>query len=52
MKYNNNSAEPPEKGKILHFIQQFRIWGDKRREMLYYVQDFMTSYQKSATKSR
>ncbi|WP_281365825.1 hypothetical protein [Paenibacillus phytohabitans] len=40
MKYNNSPAKPLGKGEMLHFVQQFWIWGDIIGKMLYYVQDF------------
>ncbi|WP_157764138.1 hypothetical protein [Paenibacillus borealis] len=38
MKYRNCPAEPLEGGELLHFLQQFRMWDDLMREMLYFVQ--------------
>ncbi|NOU83163.1 hypothetical protein GC101_30320 [Paenibacillus sp. LMG 31459] len=43
MKYNNNPAKSLEKGEILPFVQQFWIWADRMKEMLYYVQDYIKS---------
>ncbi|WP_342422557.1 hypothetical protein [Paenibacillus sp. FSL E2-0178] len=51
MKYNNNPAEPLEYGEKLQFVQQFWIWADLRRGMLYYVQDLIKSIWISATES-
>ncbi|MEK3683607.1 hypothetical protein [Paenibacillus sp. FSL R10-2736] len=41
MKYKNNPAKSLEKGAIMPFVQQFWIWADRMKEMLYYVQDFI-----------
>ncbi|MEK3673386.1 MULTISPECIES: hypothetical protein [unclassified Paenibacillus] len=51
MKYKNNSAEPFERDEMLQFVQQLWIWAGMRREMLYYVQDFIEWCRISASKS-
>ncbi|WP_157763962.1 hypothetical protein [Paenibacillus borealis] len=51
MKYKNNAAEPLEKDEMLPFVQQSWIWAYKRRELLYYGQEFMISYRISTTES-
>ncbi|WP_171720854.1 hypothetical protein [Paenibacillus phytohabitans] len=38
MKYRNHPAKPLGGGELLHFLQQFRIWDDLMRGMLYFVQ--------------
>ncbi|WP_342421554.1 hypothetical protein [Paenibacillus sp. FSL E2-0178] len=45
MKYKNNPAKSLEKGEIMPFVQQFWIWADRMKEMLYYVQDFIKNPQ-------
>ncbi|MEI2394999.1 hypothetical protein [Paenibacillus phytohabitans] len=51
MKCKNIPAELLEKGEMLPFIQQFWFWADRRRELLYYGQEFMESYGSSTTES-
>jgi hypothetical protein len=41
MKCKNNPAELLEYGEMLPFVQQFGFWADRRRELLYYGQEFM-----------
>ncbi|NOU78027.1 hypothetical protein GC101_03950 [Paenibacillus sp. LMG 31459] len=41
MKYKNNPAESLGEDEMLPFVQQFWIWAEMRREMLYYGQDFI-----------
>ncbi|MEI2396542.1 hypothetical protein V8V88_14890 [Paenibacillus phytohabitans] len=38
-KYRNFPAKPLEGGGMLPFIQQFSIWADLMRRMLYFVQE-------------
>lgn len=47
MKYNNNPAKPLEKAEILPFVQQFWIWADRMKGMLYYVQDYIKKVARS-----
>ncbi|WP_342424104.1 hypothetical protein [Paenibacillus sp. FSL E2-0178] len=51
MKYKNNPAEPLEKGEMLQLYNNSGFWADRRRGMLYYVQDFIERCPISATAS-
>lgn len=40
MKYRNSPPKPYGEGELLPFLQQFWIWADLMRKMLYSGQDF------------